>query len=79
MSTMPAIDIGVLDHALTHVTVYARLHFCQTRSALLAKWISGFRQGFAAMGTELSLCGHVLLQKRRNARNRNDRAILLQS
>ena len=55
MSAMSAIDVGVLDNASTHVTVYSRFHLCQAGATLPAEWITCFRQSFSAVRTEFGL------------------------
>ena len=55
MSAMSAIDVGVLDNASTHMTIYSRFHLCQAGATLPAEWITCFRQSFSAVRTEFGL------------------------
>jgi len=55
MSAMSAIDVGVLDNASTHVTIYSRFHLCKAGTTFLAEWTTCFQQGFSAVRTEFGL------------------------
>jgi len=61
MLAVPAVEVCVLNQALTPMAIDSGVQLHQACSALVAKGAGGFRQGLAAVGAEFGLRGHGLL------------------